>query len=271
MATSTPDLYALLDRTTGHDKPRDSGQTWISLFGEGLTSINSLLEIAGPFIDRAKIAYGSAILTTTQAQYDINKALHAANIDTYPGSSLLEMSHHFNRYDEFLEWAAGVGFSSVEVADGVIEISDATRSELIGRAISKGFNVTTVVQEVIRKPIIEVVPLQERIQRAKRDLDAGATRVHVVFQAIVRGEVPSDLVGPFKSQQADRLAEEVGLDNLVWEALSLEDQLTYVRHFGSSVNLGHVQPATAVQLEAQRRGLGYESFWSEVWKREHWS
>jgi len=31
-----------------------------------------------------------------------------------------------------------------------------------------------------------------------------------------------------------------------------------------------VPPPTVVILEAQRRGLGYESFWSKVWKRDHW-
>jgi len=42
--------------------------------------------------------------------------------------------------------------------------------------------------------------------------------------------------------------------------------------------LGHVRVAlfrtteiTHSTMEAQRRGLGYESFWSEVWQRPHWS
>ena len=271
MAISTPDLYTLLNRTPEPERPRYRGQTWISLFGEGPADIEGLLEIAGPFVDRAKIAYGCAILTSTETQKEINSILQNAGVDTYPGSSLLEMAHHFGHYEAFLDWAQGVGFGSVEVADGVIEITDSERSDLIRQAVSAGFNVTTVVQEVIRKPVIDVVPLNERIDRAKRDLDAGASCVHIVFQAIARGEVPSDLVGPIKIQQAERLAEDVGQENLAWEAASLEDQLTYLRSFGSDVNLAHVQPNTAVQLAAQRRGLGYESFWSEVWKRPHWS
>ena len=79
------------------------------------------------------------------------------------------------------------------------------------------------------------------------------------------------MVGPFKREQAERLVDEIGGPLLVWEALSTDDQLSYLRTLGSEVNLGHVDPRTVVQLEAQRHGLGYESFWSEVWNRTHWS
>lgn len=271
MAISTPELYALLNRMPEEQEPRNRGQTWISLFGEGPSDIKGLLEIAGPFVDRAKIAYGSSILTSTETQKEINSILQDAGVDTYPGSSLLEMAYHYGHYEAFLDWAQGIGFGSVEVADGVIEIGDAERSHLICRAVDAGFNVTTVVQEVIRKPVIDVIPLNERIDKAKRDLDAGASCVHIVFQAIGRGEIPSDLVGPIKIQQAERIANDIGQEKLAWEAASLEDQLTYLRFFGSDVSLAHVQPNTVVQLAAQRRGLGYESFWSEVWKRPHWS
>jgi phosphosulfolactate synthase len=270
-SVSNTELLSFLGRNMGQDKPRENGQTWVSFFGEGLSDIGAFLEVAAPYIDRAKIAYGSAVLASPEMLRDINALLKAAAVEPYPGGTLLEMALYFGRLDEFIDWARGAGFTGLEICDGVIEMSDELRADTIRRAVDEGFHVTSVVQEVVRKPVVDVVPLEDRIERVRRDLEAGATRAHIVFQAIARGEVSSDMVGPIKARQAERLVEEIGADLLVWEAQGLEEQVAFLRLFGSTVNLGHVQPRTAVQLEAQRRGLGYESFWSEVWKRPHWS
>ena len=88
---------------------------------------------------------------------------------------------------------------------------------------------------------------------------------------MARGETPKDVVGPIKREQVRLLIEAVGAEQLVFEALSTDDQLAYLRMVGPDVSLGHVDPRTVAQLEAQRRGLGYESCWSKVWGRAHWS
>lgn len=251
-------------------KPRANGQTWISLFGEGPRAVEDLLTMAGPFIDRAKLAYGSSLLADQTVIASLVGALTKAGIDVYPGGSLTEMALRARRYEELLAWAREVGFTAIEVCDGVIELPTPERRRAIEQAVSAGFRVTTVVQEVVRKPLAEVVPLRERIERIREDLSAGATHCHIVFQAMMRGETPSDVVGPIKREQVKALVEAVGPVRLVWEATRLEDQLYYLRAIGPEANLGHVPPQTIVMLEAQRRGLGYESFWSKVWKRDHW-
>lgn len=252
-------------------KPRQAGSTWISLFGEGPRQVEALLETTADYIDRAKLAYGSGVLAKPQTLRAITALLSQASIDVYPGGTLLEMAIRAGRRDQFFDWVREMGFTGIEVCDGVIEMSDDLRSECIATAAAAGLNVTTVVQEVIRKPVVEVVTMRERIERARRDLAAGASHVHVVFQAMARGETPADVVGPIKREQVRLLTEAVGAERLVWEALSTDDQLTYLRLLGPDVSLGHVDPKTVVQLEAQRRGLGYESCWSQVWGRAHWS
>jgi phosphosulfolactate synthase len=252
------------------DKPRARGQTWISLFGEGPRAVEDLLTMAGAFIDRAKLAYGSSVLAERGTVGTIIGLLRKAAVDVYPGGTLVEMALRAGRYADFLAWARDTGFTAIEVCDGVIELPPAERRRAIEEARAAGFRVTTVVQEVIRKPFAEVVSLRERIERVKEDLAAGATHCHIVFQAMMRGETPSDVVGPIKREQVRRLAEAVGVERLAWEATRIEDQLYYLRSIGPDVNLGHVPATAAVQLEAQRRGLGYESFWSKVWGREHW-
>jgi phosphosulfolactate synthase len=252
------------------DKPRASGQTWVSLFGEGPRAIEDLLAMAGPFIDRAKLAYGSSLLADRTTLAGMIGALAKAGIDVYPGGSLTEMALRARRYEHLLGWAREVGFTAIEICDGVIELPTPERRRAIEQAVAAGFRVTTVVQEVVRKPLAEVVPLRERIDRVKEDLAAGATHCHIVFQAMMRGETPGDVVGPIKREQVKALVEAVGAGRLVWEATRVEDQLYYLRALGREANLGHVSPSAIVMLEAQRRGLGYESFWSKVWKRDHW-
>ena len=69
----------------------------------------------------------------------------------------------------------------------------------------------------------------------------------------MRGETPSDVVGPIKRDQTMDLVEQVGAEKLVFEAMTGDDQLKFIRMLGKNVNLGHVAPRTAVQVAAQRR------------------
>src|SRR5690606_15983179 len=126
-------------------------------------------------------------------------------------------------------------FTGIEVCDGVIPMSDQLRHDSIARSRDAGFSVNTVVQEDVRKPVIEVEALAKRTQRARDDLAAGADQVHLVFQAMARGETPSDVVGPAKRDHAHALVDAVGLDKLVFEAMSPDEQLFYLRLLGPKV------------------------------------
>src|ERR1017187_4967285 len=191
-------------------KPRTKGCTWVSLFGEGPRQVEALLETTADYIDRAKMAYGSSLLAKPEVLQAITCQLKDAGIGAYPGGTILEMAIRAGQRDQFFDWVLKMGFTGVEVCDGVIEMSTELRADCIGYAVKAGLTVTTVVQEVIRKPVVEVVTLRERIDRAKRDLGAGASQCHVVFQAMARGETPADIVGPIKREQVRLLVEAVG-------------------------------------------------------------
>lgn len=269
-ATPTDDLLNHLGKSV---PPKGSarGQTWIALFGEGPSEIEALLEVAGPHIDRAKLGYGSSLLMSWDALVRVTAALRRADIICYPGGTLVEMALRAGKLAQLLDWARKAGFTGIEVCDGVIEMSDQMRADTIGAARRAGFRVNTVVQEAIRKPIVEIVPLAERIRRCQADLAAGAEFAHIVFQGMARGETPADVVGPIKRDQALVLVDKIGADRLVFEAMSADDQLKFVRMLGKNVHLGHVSPRSVVQLTAHRTAFAYETFWSEVWNRPHWS
>jgi phosphosulfolactate synthase len=252
-------------------KPRVAGSTWITLFGEGPRQLEALLETSSEFIDRAKLAYGSALLAKPALLKTVTAMLRERGIEPYPGGTILEMAIRLGHVPAFYDWAQEMGFTGIEICDGVVEMTREERSSYIRMGVERGLNVTTVVQEAIRKPVIEIVPLNDRIARAKADLEAGATQAHFIYQGMARGETPADVVGPLKFEQVKRVIAEIGSERMVCEALSADDQLKYLRTFGPEISLGHIDPRTVVQLEAQRRRLGYETFWSAVWGRPHWS
>jgi phosphosulfolactate synthase len=268
-----PELHAFAEHLVKPrpGKPRIAGSTWITLFGEGPRQLEAMLETSGEFIDRAKLAYGSALLARPSLVKSITAILREHQVEPYPGGTILEMAVRLGKVNEYFDWLLAMGFTGCEVCDGVIEMTREERSQYIRMGVERGLNVTSVVQEVIRKPVVEVVPLNDRIARAKADFEAGATQAHFIYQAMARGETPSDVVGPLKFEQVKRVIAEIGSERMVCEALSADDQLKYLRVFGPDISLGHVDARTVVQLEAQRRRLGYETFWSEVWGRPHWS
>ena len=270
MSTPTDELLALFGKSLPQ-KGSSRGQTWIALFGEGPGEIANLLETGAAHIDRAKLGYGSSLLTPWDSLVRILGMLRDASIVAYPGGTLVEMALRNGRYPEFLAWAKRAGFTGIEVCDGVIEMPDQLRADTIRRAADTGFKVNTVVQEVIRKPIVEVEPLARRIERIGNDLAAGAEYAHIVLQAMARGETPSDVVGPIKRDQVQKIVASAPAGRLVWESLSGDDQLTYIRLLGKDVHLGHVTPRSVVQLAAHRTNFAYETFWSEVWGKPHWS
>ncbi|MFO1267516.1 MAG: phosphosulfolactate synthase [Rubrivivax sp.] len=183
-------------------KPRLAGSTWITLFGEGPRQLEALLETSAEFIDRAKLAYGSALLAEPGLLKTITKMLRERGIEPYPGGTILEMAIRAAQVPAFYDWVQEMGFTGMEVCDGVVVMTREERSNYIRIGVERGLNVTTVVQEAIRKPVIEVVPLAERIARATADFEAGATQAHFIYQAMVRGETPADVVGPLSSSRS---------------------------------------------------------------------
>ena len=97
-----------------------------------------------------------------------DRGASAAGVICYPGGTLVEMALRVGKLPEMLDWAHKAGFDGLEVCDGVIEMSDELRADTIGAAVKQGFRVSTVVQEAIRKPVVEIVPLRNGSPAARR-------------------------------------------------------------------------------------------------------
>ena len=88
----------------------------------------------------------------------------------------------------------------------------------------------------------------------ERELDAGAWKV--ICEARESGTVgvfrPN---GEVRSGLIDEIADQVPVENLIFEAPQKEQQVWFIRKFGSNVNLGNVQPSEVIPVETLRLGL----------------
>jgi phosphosulfolactate synthase len=58
-----------------------------------------------------------------------------------------------------------------------------------------------------------------------------------------------------RTEVVSRVAEAVGLDELVFEAPTKAAQAWFVKQFGPTVNLGNIPPDEVIPLETLRLGL----------------
>ena len=57
-----------------------------------------------------------------------------------------------------------------------------------------------------------------------------------------------------------RISDEVGTENVLWEAPEKSQQAWFIKHFGPDVNLGNIAPSEIISLETLRCGLRGDTF-----------
>ncbi len=156
--------------------------------------------------------------------------------------------------DEFFEYAHQIGLSSVEISDGSIQISREERSEIIRRCKNMGFEVFTEVGK--KNPLEDAkLTIDYRINEAKSDLDAGATKVIIEARESGKGIGVYDKVGKVREEMVRKLTEGIGLRNIMFESPEKSQQAYLILNLGHEVNLGNIKPEDVIPLETLRRGL----------------
>jgi len=61
--------------------------------------------------------------------------------------------------------------------------------------------------------------------------------------------------GEIRSGLIDESADQIPIEKLIFEAPQKEQQVWFIKKFGSNVNLGNIRPAEVIPLETLRLGL----------------
>ncbi|NLW18035.1 MAG: phosphosulfolactate synthase, partial [Firmicutes bacterium] len=129
---------------SGHcGKPRQTGCTMLIDKSMGLTETRDLLELACDYIDMIKLTFGTSALYPEPLLKEKIKLIRFYGVDVYPGGTLFEIAMWQDRLEPFLEQAAQLGFTGIEISDGTIPLSHQDRRHAIKKAKSYGFKVVT--------------------------------------------------------------------------------------------------------------------------------
>ena len=234
-------------------KPRTAGYTMLIDKGLGLHATKDLTTTAADYIDVIKFTFGTSAFYEREIVEEKISLLKGDAIDIMPGGTFLEVAVWQGTYDKYLKRAKELGFSTIEVSDGTIEIDLKTREKIIKKALDAGFK---VISEVGKKKPEEKPALSLMHQEIEQDLRNGAFKVIVEAREAGKGVGVYDEKGEVKAAEIDNiLAGGVDVNDLIWEAPIKSQQQYLILRFGVNVNLGNVPPEDILALEALRQGL----------------
>jgi phosphosulfolactate synthase (CoM biosynthesis protein A) len=253
------------------EKPRQGGITEIrgpyySVIGKRY--LEDLLEMVGAYVDHLKFAGGSFALMPPKVVREINALCHDHDVLVSTGGFiervLLQGREAVSRYiDECKE----LGFDIVEVSAGFISIPTDDWLRIIEMVQTAGLKAKPEVgvqfgagggTSEAELEAEGVLDSSVAIARAEKFLDAGA------YMIMVESEGITENVKRWRTEVPARFINELGLENLMFEAADPEVFAWYVKNYGAQVNL-FVDHSQIVQLECLRSGLwGTKSLWGRV-------
>jgi phosphosulfolactate synthase len=243
-----PDFLDLPPRTS---KPRRGGVTHVLDRGLSPLALESLLAMAGDYVDLIKLGWGTAYVS--RGVRDKVAICREAGIAVCPGGTLLEIAVAQGRLDEYVEWVRALGIDHVEVSNGSLPLTAEDKRAIIARLAAE----FTVIAEVGSKGSQDAVA-EEWVAEMLGDLAAGS--VYVIAEGRESGTVGLfDSGGAVHGELVEAILRAVGQENVIFEAPQREQQAWLLRHVGPNVNLGNIRTEDVIALETLRRGLRYET------------
>lgn len=234
-------------------KPRRKGLTMVIDKGLGLRELQDLLEIGGNYLDLLKLGFGTSVLYDEKLLRHKIDLCKSAGVQIYPGGTLTEIALLQGHYEEYLNRALELGFETIEISDGTIELSRGKRRHCIKTAVEAGLKVIT---EVGKKDPSQALKISAQLSQSHDDLDCGAWKVIIEARESGKGIGIYDKNGVIKEDLLHEFV--VGCDDcssLIWEAPLKTQQTEMILRFGPEVNLGNIPTNELIALEALRCGL----------------
>jgi phosphosulfolactate synthase len=244
------DLPFIPSRT---EKPRTKGVTMMMDKGLSLTEAKHFIEASAAITDLVKFGFGTAYVSPNlQQKIDQYKE---ANIEPYFGGTFFEAFYARQRMDDYLRYLDKYKIDTVEVSDGSIIIPHDEKCEIIHR-FSKD---RKVLSEVGSKDEGILISPGKWIKMMSKELEAGSWKV------IAEGREAGN-VGVFRRNGTahtlliNRIIAKVNPNDILWEAPQKNQQVWFIKLFGSDVNLGNIGPQEMIPLECLRLGLRGDTF-----------
>jgi len=234
-------------------KPRNSGITMVMDKGLSIREAEDFMSVGSEYTDFVKLGFGTSLITPGfEKKIAIYKKSGAI---PYFGGTLFEAFIVRNMFREYIEFLDKHEIDLVEVSDGSFDIEHKRKLEYISRLSERG----TVISEVGSKKKDVVFSPDEWVAMMKAELNAGSVKVIAeARESGTTGIYNED--GSINNKIISAIAEQVKLENVIWEAPLKSQQAWFIKHFGANVNLGNIAPNEIIPLESLRLGLRGDTF-----------
>lgn len=210
-----------------------------------------------PYVDVAKIGWGLPLLLARDRLRQRVRMYHDVGVDVSTGGTLLEYAVVHDRVPQMLAEARELGFDTIEVSSGIIELSQAQIDQL-----------AEAVKRIGLGLFIEVGKKDPQHQLSLKETNAQVGRARALKPRLViiesresgRGVGIYDSDGAIKWDWVRSILAENPSDELLFEAPLESQQVQLLRELGADVNLGNVALTSVAPLASERLGLRGETF-----------
>lgn len=229
-------------------KPRDTGITLAIDTGFSIRQTEDFCDVASHHVDIVKLGWGTSYVTANLR--DKLNVYREHNIPVYFGGTLFEAYLLRDELDNYLNFLDRYQINYLEVSNGTILLSEHKKLDII-QNLSRNFN---VLSEVGSKNPDDIMPPYKWVKIIENELEAGSWKV--ICEARESGTVgvfrPN---GEVRSGLIEEITDQISKDHLIFEAPQKDQQIWFIKKFGSNVNLGNIKPDEVISLETLRLGL----------------
>ncbi len=236
-------------------KPRQRGITMMMDKGLSIREAEDFIESCSSLTDLVKFGFGTSVITNHLS--DKVRLYKQANIEPYFGGTLFEAFVIRDMFDDFVRTVEKFGIETIEISDGSMAMVHEKKLEYISK-LSRQFK---VLSEVGSKQKGAVIPPDKWIESMKTELEAGSWKV--IAEARESGTVGifhSD--GSANEELIVDISQHIPPENIIWEAPTSKQQVYFINHYGSEVNLGNIATHDVIPLECLRLGLRGDTFFN---------
>lgn len=237
------------------ERPRSNGITMVMDKGIGIKQAEMFIDSCSAYVDLVKLGFGTSVITPNVAEKV--RLYKEAGFRVYLGGTLFEAFVIRGKFEDYMRFADKLKIDHAEVSDGSIVMDHNEKCNYISR-LAKNF---TVLSEVGSKEEGIIIHPNMWISMMKSELEAGSWKV--IAEARESGNVGIyHRNGSPHTMLMNKIISKVKPENILWEAPQKSQQVWFIKHFGTNVNLGNIAFEEVVPLETLRLGLRGDTFFT---------
>ncbi len=236
-------------------KPREEGLTMVL---DKLGPISEeYLEEALPYVDVVKIGWTMSSMVSKEYLVKRIRFYREHGVKVTPGGTLMELAYARGTVDKLLDKLKELGFDTVEVSNGILNLSRTEKDALIRKARLKDF---TVISEVGKKNPFYRLSIEDAAKEALGDLKQGAWKVIVEGREFGRATCIFDDEGDIIWNRVYSFLKSLDKKHVVFEAPLPHQQIELIVNLGPNVNLANIDFQDVLSLETLRLGIRGDTY-----------